>query len=53
MSTPLGARAEKKEAGRNAMTKVVAAITISLDGYVTGPHDGPGRGLGEGGERLH
>ncbi|HEY7281056.1 MAG TPA: dihydrofolate reductase family protein [Actinomycetota bacterium] len=35
------------------MTSVVAAITISLDGYITGPNDGPGRGLGDGGERLH
>jgi dihydrofolate reductase len=35
------------------MTTVVAAITISLDGYITGPNDGPGRGLGDGGERLH
>jgi dihydrofolate reductase len=35
------------------MTKVAAGITTSLDGYVTGPNDGPGRGLGEGGERLH
>ena len=35
------------------MTKVVAALTISVDGYVTGPDDGPGKGLGEGGERLH
>ena len=35
------------------MTKVVATITISLDGYITGPNDGPGRGLGDGGERLH
>jgi len=34
-------------------TKVAAAITISLDGYITGPNDGPGCGLGEGGERLH
>lgn len=33
--------------------KIVAQITMSLDGYVAGPHDGPGRGLGEGGERLH
>jgi dihydrofolate reductase len=32
---------------------VAASITISLDGYVTGPNDGPGQGLGEGGERLH
>jgi hypothetical protein len=38
---------------RTTMAKVVAAITISLDGYVTGPNDGPGRGLGDGGERLH
>ena len=35
------------------MTKVVAAITTSVDGYITGPNDGPGKGLGEGGERLH
>jgi dihydrofolate reductase len=35
------------------MTRVAASITISLDGYVTGPNDGPGRGLGDGGERLH
>jgi dihydrofolate reductase len=35
------------------MTKVLAGITMSLDGYITGPNDGPGAGLGEGGERLH
>ena len=35
------------------MTKVAAGITISVDGYVAGPNDGPGRGLGDGGERLH
>ena len=35
------------------MTKVAAGITVSLDGYITGPNDGPDRGLGEGGERLH
>ena len=35
------------------MTKVVAGITTSVDGYITGPEDGPGKGLGEGGERLH
>jgi dihydrofolate reductase len=36
-----------------AMSKVIAAITTSVDGYVAGPDDGPGKGLGEGGERLH
>ena len=35
------------------MTKVLAGITTSIDGYITGPRDGPGQGLGEGGERLH
>jgi dihydrofolate reductase len=33
--------------------KVIASITTSVDGYVTGPDDGPGTGLGVGGERLH
>jgi hypothetical protein len=35
------------------MSKIVAGITTSVDGYITGPDDGPGRGLGVGGERLH
>jgi len=35
------------------MTKVNAGITTSIDGYIAGPHDGPGNGLGDGGERLH
>jgi dihydrofolate reductase len=35
------------------MSKVFAAITTSVDGYIAGPNDGPGKGLGEGGERLH
>jgi dihydrofolate reductase len=41
---------EQKEA---VMSKIVAGITISVDGYITGPDDGPGCGLGVGGERLH
>ncbi len=35
------------------MAKVVAGITTSVDGYYAGPDDGPGCGLGAGGERLH
>jgi dihydrofolate reductase len=35
------------------MGKVIASITQSVDGYVTGPDDCPGQGLGRGGERLH
>jgi dihydrofolate reductase len=35
------------------MAKVLAGITTSLDGYITGPNDGPSAGLGDRGERLH
>jgi dihydrofolate reductase len=35
------------------MTRVHLSITMSLDGFVAGPNDGPELGLGEGGERLH
>ena len=35
------------------MGRVIASITTSVDGYVTGPDDGPRYGLGRGGERLH
>ncbi|MDY7086359.1 MAG: dihydrofolate reductase family protein [Actinomycetota bacterium] len=35
------------------MAKVVADISVSLDGYVTGPDPGPEQGLGRGGEGLH
>jgi dihydrofolate reductase len=34
-------------------TKLLGGMTMSLDGYVTGPNDRPGAGLGDGGERLH
>jgi hypothetical protein len=35
------------------MTKVVAGITMSLDGFVTGPDPDLEHGLGRGGEPLH
>jgi len=35
------------------MGKVIIDITMSLDGFVTGPNDGPGNGLGDGGRILH
>ncbi len=35
------------------MPKVFAEISVSLDGFIAGPNDGPDLGLGEGGERLH
>ena len=35
------------------MTRIVADISVSLDGFVTGPDAGPDSGLGTGGEALH
>ncbi|MBG0563978.1 dihydrofolate reductase family protein [Actinoplanes aureus] len=35
------------------MTRIIADISISLDGFVTGPEPGPDNGLGTGGEALH
>jgi dihydrofolate reductase len=35
------------------MGKVSYDVSVSLDGFTTGPNDGPELGLGEGGERLH
>ena len=35
------------------MGQVFFDISMSLDGFIAGPNDRPGLGLGEGGERLH
>jgi dihydrofolate reductase len=35
------------------MSKVVSEISMSLDGFVTGPNVRAGNGMGDGGERLH
>lgn len=34
------------------MTRIIADISVSLDGFVTGPDPGPDNGLGIGGEAL-
>src|SRR3954468_5531778 len=35
------------------MTRTVADISVSLDGFVTGPEPGPDNGMGTGGDALH
>ncbi|MFJ9756483.1 dihydrofolate reductase family protein [Streptomyces sp. NPDC101149] len=35
------------------MTRIIADISVSLDGFVTGPDPGPHSGLGSDGEALH
>jgi dihydrofolate reductase len=34
------------------MSKVVVGLSISLDGFIAGPNDGPGNPLGDGGGKL-
>jgi dihydrofolate reductase len=35
------------------VAKTVLYMSMSLDGFITGPNEGPDNGLGDGGERLH
>ena len=35
------------------MSATVLYMSMSLDGFVAGPNEGPDNGLGDGGERLH
>ncbi|WP_119295328.1 dihydrofolate reductase family protein [Streptomyces sp. YIM 130001] len=35
------------------MTRITADISVSLDGFVTGPDPGPANGMGDGGDALH
>jgi dihydrofolate reductase len=36
-----------------AVSATVLYMSMSLDGFIAGPNEGPGNGLGDGGERLH
>ena len=35
------------------MSKAVLYMSMSVDGFIAGPNDGPDNGLGDGGHRLH
>jgi dihydrofolate reductase len=35
------------------VSATVLYMSTSLDGFIAGPNEGPGNGLGDGGERLH
>jgi dihydrofolate reductase len=35
------------------MSRAVLFMSMSVDGFIAGPNDGPGNGLGDGGHRLH
>src|SRR5215204_3597356 len=36
-----------------AVSATVLYMSMSLDGFIAGPNEGPGNGLGDGGHRLH
>jgi dihydrofolate reductase len=42
-----------RQGQEEVMARIVADISMSLDGFVTGPDPGPEQGLGVGGEALH
>src|SRR6185436_10110234 len=62
---PRGARARRAERAcpprprdpreevRRPMPATVLYMSMSLDGFIAGPGDGPGNGLGDDGHRLH
>jgi dihydrofolate reductase len=35
------------------VSSTVLYMSMSLDGFIAGPNEGPGNGLGDGGDRLH
>jgi dihydrofolate reductase len=37
----------------DAVSATVLYMSMSLDGFIAGPNEGPGNGLGDGGHRLH
>jgi dihydrofolate reductase len=52
MPTKRGEATRTESGARPAVLTVGAAMSVSLDGFVAGPGDGPGLPLGRGGERL-
>jgi dihydrofolate reductase len=39
--------------GSEVMSATVLYMSMSVDGFIAGPNEGPGNGLGDGGHRLH
>src|SRR5437764_5071242 len=45
-------REDDLSAGRRTMGKVRTGLSVSLDGFISGPNDGPEAPMGVGGDRL-
>src|SRR5918995_2194969 len=48
-----GDRAKPPIRKGDAVSATVLYMSMSLDGFIAGPNEGPDNGLGDGGERLH
>jgi dihydrofolate reductase len=44
---------QKKARRGDVVSATVLYMSMSLDGFIAGPNEGPGNGLGDGGHRLH
>src|SRR5215208_2158851 len=44
---------QKKARKGDMVSATVLYMSMSLDGFIAGPNEGPGNGLGDGGHRLH
>jgi dihydrofolate reductase len=51
-AAPRGFSREQAREG-DAVSATVLYMSMSLDGFIAGPNEGPGNGLGDGGHRLH
>src|SRR5918997_1713452 len=49
----MGIRARPQTRKGDAVSATVLYMSISLDGFIAGPNEGPDNGLGDGGHRLH
>jgi dihydrofolate reductase len=52
LAAPRGFSREQPRKG-GAVPATVLYMSMSLDGFIAGPNEGPGNGLGDGGHRLH
>src|SRR5215212_5027528 len=48
-----GPRQDPQHREGDALSATVLYMSMSLDGFIAGPNEGPDNGLGDGGERLH
>src|SRR2546423_14389952 len=51
-AAPYGLSSPPQTRKEDAVSATVLYMSMSLDGFIAGPNEGPGNGLGDGGHRL-